>query len=428
MTRSTTALSAMVCTLGLTYGCSSTNTVTADAGGDAGANDSQAPEDQAADSGGGDAQVGEAGGDGPAGEGGTGVLGFTPSNVDLTGMDLSKVGDIIISGANCGIINPEGPTPWDCADATKVASKIITLPDQSRMAIFVVKSLRIEASALMVVSTGHIPLAVVALDTITLLGSVQVPPGLGGGAFNSMSDMKGSGPGGGGGGPASQKAAGGGASFCGVGGQGTAETGGTPYAKSTAYGTPELIPLVGGSAGGAGAVGANSAGGGGAIQFVAGTSITLMAGAYISAPGGGGPQGGLATTQEASGGGSGGAILLEAPTVTIAGTLAANGGGGGEGAGGNASGGANGDDGHNADATAAAGGAAGTGNHGGTGGAGDTASGGNAVSDGTASASGGGGGVGRIRINTSTGSAVLTGGTATPSAVSTCFTQGTLKK
>jgi hypothetical protein len=36
--------------------------------------------------------------------------------------------------------------------------------------------------------------------------------------------------------------------------------------------------------------------------------------------------------------------------------------------------------------------------------------------------------VGRIRINTSTGSAVLTGGTVTPSAVSTCFTQGTLKK
>ena len=65
-------------------------------------------------------------------------LGFTPSNIDLSGMDLSKVGDVIITGANCGIIDPEGLT-INCTDNGAVAAKTITFADQSKMAVFVMK-------------------------------------------------------------------------------------------------------------------------------------------------------------------------------------------------------------------------------------------------------------------------------------------------
>lgn len=352
-------------------------------------------------------------------------LGFTPSNIDLSGMDLSKVGDVIITGPNCGVIDPEALT-INCTDNGAVASKMITFADQSRMAVFVVKSLRVEASAVMEVRTGHVPFALVALETMTFFGSLETDHGTAGGAFNTQSETKGSGPGGGNSGPASNKAAGTGASYCGLGGAGTVEAGGTPYTRVAAYGTPELVPLLGGSAGGSGAT-PGTGHGGGAIQLVAGKSIDVKPGAFIAAPGAGGGQGGLASSQESSGGGSGGAILLEAPTVTIAGVLAVNGGGGGEGAGGNAGGGKSGDDGHVMDSIAASGGAAGTGNHGGNGGAGDNADGTDGVSDGTASASGGGGGAGRIRINTSAGSANLAGATLSPSVKTTCVSQGKLK-
>jgi hypothetical protein len=337
-------------------------------------------------------------------------------------MDLSKVGDVAISGANCGILDTEALS-WSCVDATKYAAKTITFADQTKMAVVVVHSLRVEASSFIDVSLGHVPVAIVAMSTMTLLGSVKVRPGLAGGAFNTQAGAKGSGPGGGLGGPASTLAAGGGASFCGVGGAGSAEQGGTPFGKSAAYGTPALVPLVGGSGGGVGAIVSNGSGGG-AIQLVAGTSIDLKAGAFISAPGGGGNQGGLAAQQEGSGGGSGGAILLEAPTVTVAGALAVNGGGGGSGG---AAGGKNGDDGHDSDATPAAGGAPTMTDHGGNGGAGGTADGTDGVNA-TSSGAGGGGGAGRIRINTTTGQATLTGATLSPAAATSCLTQGMLKK
>jgi hypothetical protein len=74
----------------------------------------------------------------------------------------------------------------------------------------------------------------------------------------------------------------------------------------------------------------------------------------------------------------------------------------------------------------ALGGAPAASDHGGNGGAGDTADGTDGVSSQGASAAGGGGGAGRIRINTSSGQASLTGATVTPSANTSCFTQGKL--
>jgi hypothetical protein len=82
-------------------------------------------------------------------------------------------------------------------------------------------------------------------------------------------------------------------------------------------------PLFGGCGGGSlGAAG----GGGGAIQISSSHSILVDRSGIISMPGGGGGA-------MAGGGGSGGVIILEAPTVTVEGTLAANGGGGAGGGG-----------------------------------------------------------------------------------------------
>ncbi len=132
----------------------------------------------------------------------------------------------------------------------------------------------------------------------------------------------------------------------------------------------------------------------------------------VTVPGAGG-------SWDAAGGGAGGAISLEAPTVRIAGTLAANGGGGG----GGPSGSAGGRSGGPGDQPAAGGQTDVT--KGGSGSAGAVIDG----AAGTASTShaGGGGAAGRIRINTSSGAAAITG-VLSPALGTVCATQGTLRK
>ncbi len=87
-----------------------------------------------------------------------------------------------------------------------------------------------------------------------------------------------------------------------------------------AYGSAALIPLLGGSGGG----GDNSRGGG-ALQITANGSLRVS-GAITASGGGGAPN--PSRPCRATGGGSGGGLLLEATTVELPGLLAANGGGG----------------------------------------------------------------------------------------------------
>lgn len=203
-------------------------------------------------------------------------------------------------------------------------------------------------------------------------------------------------------------AGGGGGGFGTAGGRGG--TGGNPQiAGGTPGGTvgvPELTPLRGGCPGGrASDAPANhfAGGGGGAIQIVSGTLISIGDGGFIAAHGAGGkgPTGPIFCIVDVpcgvgEGGGSGGAILLEAPAITVAATggIVANGGGGKCGVFGSASGGTN-------NATPAPGQTCG----------GDTGSGGNGSAGGVAAQNGGnglnddpvggggGGGAGRIRVN-----------------------------
>jgi hypothetical protein len=94
-----------------------------------------------------------------------------------------------------------------------------------------------------------------------------------------------------------------------------------------AIGSPELIPLVGGGAGGA--VGSESASGGGAVHIVSGTSIRVIEGASANVGGAGGIQ----RASGIGGGGAGGGLLLEAWVVDLDADaiLAANGGSGASG-------------------------------------------------------------------------------------------------
>lgn len=202
------------------------------------------------------------------------------------------------------------------------------------------------------------------------------------------------------------------------------------------YGNEKLVPLLGGSGGGRGGDGNSAAqssggaggGGGGAIMMIAVEKITIGGSTFSGINAGGcGGQGGtiMASTSGTGcggGGGSGGAILIEAPDVKldVEGSLVANGGAGGGGANSNGGG------------TAQAGTAGAftwnqTGTHGsmplgtgcGAGGFGgasnDVAStpdstnkGENGALGGTGyCGGGGGGGVGRIRINTRSGTMVI---------------------
>jgi hypothetical protein len=170
--------------------------------------------------------------------------------------------------------------------------------------------------------TGTRPLIIVVTGTIDIGGPITIAKnmdvvpytsGAGGRPSPATAPSKGLGPGGGNPGTTNTMGAGG-AGHCGRGGAGN--NGG---AKSPTYGNAAIVPLVAVSSGGTtmaygGGPGKGGAGGG-ALQIIAGTSIVIQAAGGISMPGGGG--------------GSGGAILLEAPNVTVKGFLAANGGAGG---------------------------------------------------------------------------------------------------
>jgi hypothetical protein len=328
-----------------------------------------------------------------------GVLGFTPSNFDPAGVDAGDAGANWAGAQDADITTA-------CTDCLPVTAVTIAMNGGVFADVYVLKSLIIEQTAALRL-TGPNPIILAVLTTVQIQGQLLVNGSAstaGPGGFAS-----GPNPGPGAGQPAlgaaDPNASAGGASFCGLGGTGGAPSGNVAMAGMT-YGNATITPLVGGSAGGAGD---SQSAGGGAIQIVAGQSITLTAYAAINAGGGGG-----VNIDDYAGGGSGGAILLEAPTVTIGGNLGANGGGGMSGF---ASG---------ADATANATAAAGGSPYGGAGSAGTTINGANGTaSTGANAVGGGGGGAGRIRINTANGSATITG-IVSPALSTACATQGTL--
>jgi hypothetical protein len=254
---------------------------------------------------------------------------------------------------------------------------------------------------------GTRPLVVIAGDVVTISGLIDasardVTPGAGGfpqanGAGAGGAGMPNQGNDGGGGGAGFGKAGGGG----GDGGNGSMK--GAGGAAGPMVDRVEVLVLQGGSGGGPGAPGGCTSttpggAGGGAVELFSTVSITIGPNGIIDVGGGGGIGGSVCVSDDSAGGGggAGGVIFLQAPIVSVMGTMTSNGGGGGGGAS-NLGGGGNGTDATEM-STAATGGTAGdTGaSAGGAGGFGTTNA-GNAMAA-TNNGGGGGGGVGRIRI------------------------------
>lgn len=273
----------------------------------------------------------------------------------------------------------------------------------------------ITARALTIASTARLtglgpnPLLLVATETMTIDGTIDVAsrlgaPSPGAGADTACASASGrdatqiDGAGGGGAG----------GSFGTTGGDGG--TGRTPNQATPGGVAANAQPPTtlrggcsggqGGEADGGGGDGAGGAGGG-AVYLIAGTALTVSG--TINASGSGGAQGtdGLYASGGAGGGGSGGMIGLDAPSITITGMVFANGGSGGGGGGNEPN--RHGQPGSTPTSalTAAAGGAGGTGG-GGRGGAGsvlgDAGEGANNGTNPYCSGGGGGGGAGVIRV------------------------------
>jgi len=206
-------------------------------------------------------------------------------------------------------------------------------------------------------ASGPNPLVLIAAESISISGSVDVssqaggdPTALGARAAPDCSSVNTDGPsgrpdpdpkadpyGGGGGAGGSLGSLGGAGGMSGLG----AVAGGQP-APVTA---PQV--LVGGCAGGRGGEGVPKAtatasngglggAGGGAVYLLAGASLTISGQVNASGTGGIGSVGdidGHDSGGGGGGGGSGGMIGLEAPSITVTGAVFANGGGGGGGSG-----------------------------------------------------------------------------------------------
>lgn len=347
----------------------------------------------------------------------SGSLSFKPSNIDLTGVDLSQAQDWTADSANCTLHGESREI--GCGNYDGLAYFQITQPDSSKLGVYVGRKIRIEPNAV-VRFKGTYAVAIVALESFEILGSIDAGAqtsyaSAGGFAPPGKEETKGLGPGGGGAGSPTNGGAGG--SYCGLGGNGAANMNGMVAEPGVAYGSAAIVPLVGGSAGGTAALGNHSGTGGGAVQLVAGTSLRIAAGGSVTSGGGGGGFYGGASSQHGSGGGSGGAILIEAPTVEVLGIVAANGGGGGAKD--------NGKDGAAVETGAAGAPTTGGLGKGGDGSTFDDAKGGDGVWVDPDNAPGGGGGAGRIRINTTSGAATISG-KLSPAATTTCATEGKL--
>lgn len=349
------------------------------------------------------------------------ALPFRPSNIDLSGIDVSKLGDVEIKGS-CDMLREDpAKDPFCSSDAGAFAFKVVDQPGAGKIAVFFARNIRIEPNATIKIH-GTRAVAFVALDTFDVRGTIDASvmwddPSPGGfeGPQGSIDFANGKGPGAGNAGKIGAGASGGG--YCGTGGKGASNPDIATIAGGATAGNPEISPLLGGSTGGKGHLSAGS--GGGAIQLVAGKSLVVAASATLSANGGGGWNGGAVEEQSASGGGSGGAILLESLSVTVAGKITANGGAGGgvkE----------RGQDGQPGDLPAespySSDGAAG-----GSGSAGETVHGGDAISgnETTRGWTGGGGAAGRIRINADK---IDTSAATLSPRVGPCATQGSLRK
>jgi hypothetical protein len=344
-------------------------------------------------------------------------LPYAASNIGGMKFQADVTGPLNLVGNNC-IIYTDWPDPESigCEEGNQPMDMFsVNMPDGAGTAvIYVFSYINIDSQSQLLVH-GPNPLILISLGSVDIQGSIDVSAD----NYDSDSDInvipgaRNGGPGAGAYSSEDGPQGGGGGSFCGTGGTGAEGQGATASdsAPGAPYGAATLVPLWGGSPGGGvsagGADGFANGYGGGVLQISAAGNITVGSGAYITANGSGGVSQG---DESGDGAGSGGAILLEAPTVTIAGVLVAN---GGEGSDNNMDGAMAPDDGGVATEQGCGGGNGGYGAH-------INGSDGTSVDGGYG---GGGGGVGWIRIN---GTHVSITGVVSPTIGSGCASEGPL--
>jgi len=349
--------------------------------------------------------------------------GLDPSNLDGSNLDVAS-GDLVISGE---VLFDTGPCVEDAFGPSPPHVAVSTSRAGRSVCVIAASSISVESAGVLRF-IGHRPAFLLSTGPIDVSGrivasAVGSEPGPGGRRpatrSTSPSPCDGEVP------PCTEAdahdAGGGGAGHGAVGGAGGRICGGEGGAVR---GVVELDPLTGGCGGAEGQLGdgyGQGAGGagGGELQISSASSIAVATSGRVTVGGGGG--GGAEQWSSGGGGGAGGGILIEAPEIRVAGRIAANGGGGGGG-----SYGLNGEDGRDDDVRAVGGASTSdTGAPGGRGGAGATP-GGEPGEGGTYYNGGGGGGAaGRVRINTATGAATITGAVS-PSTADT-FTEGVVR-
>jgi hypothetical protein len=346
---------------------------------------------------------------------GDACLKLDPSNGLASALDgAAATGPAVLFDASttATTINTDTGAVMHNGVAVTIPSVVVIQPGLPNLRAFQVKSLVVQnpvtvsgAAALAFVSDGDVTIS----STITLAGR-GLAPGPGAvvdhatacsGRDITISNQVAPGPGGAGFGTAGA-----------AGGAANGNVGGSP---GTVAGADTLVPLRGGCVGGFVTGSGSIAGaGGGALQVSSRTKITVTVAGVVDAGGGGG-----AFFLVGGAGGSGGGILLEAPVVAVGGTLAANGGGG-------ACGATAGEDGRTTPRAGSASGLAALGGvcsdpsqgNGGNGGTKDAAprAGASVTNASTAIGGGGGGSVGRIRVNTRTGTFTQTSALISPVA------------
>ena len=341
--------------------------------------------------------AGTAGGDGSgssalvciAGAGGSDTL-FTPCFAAAPTGDVVLGGTIDTDSSNLCSVQHQSGGPDVCV----VAGNTLTVQQNFR-------------------ASGSRPLVLAAVTDLTVKAMLDISGGAQTAAAGANSgDCLGTAPGGddatspggGGGGALGAPSASGGAGFAGAtGGAGTGLIATPTFVRGGCDG--KKGGTKGSAAGGAGGTA------GGALYLIAGNSVDVQGSGTIAAPGGGG-MGGASGGAGGGGGASGGFVGLDAPDVSVDGTIYANGGGGGGGAGIAGAGGT----GQTGTLGNSAGGAAtGGGGAGGTGGVGATgATGGKVPGSNDCGGGGGGGSIGIVWMNYTT--ATVTG-TIVPDAI-----------
>jgi hypothetical protein len=260
----------------------------------------------------------------------------------LAGVALGAVTSLVVLGGAPALAQSfnSGSTGADGAFAP-TASTTVTLPASG---VFNFTTINIPAGVTVrfTRNAANTPVTMLASGDVTIAGTIDISGAPGGAGVNatSFADTAGRGgpggfdgglgasgiasptggdglgPGGGAGGAfvpgLSNPGGGGGGGFGSAGGNGNR---GAP--GGAVYGTPALLPAVGGSGGGGGSAGlgstAGSGGGGGGSILIASSGPMTFTGSIFA---GGGNGGGAPFGPGVGGGGSGGAVRLVATTIT----------------------------------------------------------------------------------------------------------------